>query len=77
MAWWFRRRQPDYVRVTGPGAVVAVDNQDITSHEAFQGNVRSAYQGGASRSCGRGGGADRGKRQCGGPEGRLGSMEAR
>ena len=31
--------------VTGPGAVVAVDNQDITSHEAFQGNVRSAYQG--------------------------------
>jgi beta-galactosidase len=24
---------------------VAVDNQDITSHEAFQGNVRSAYQG--------------------------------
>jgi beta-galactosidase len=31
--------------VTGPGAVVAVDNQDITSHESFQGNVRSAYQG--------------------------------
>jgi beta-galactosidase len=31
--------------VTGPGAVVAVDNQDITSHESFQGNVRSAFQG--------------------------------
>jgi beta-galactosidase len=31
--------------VTGPGAVVAVDNQDITSHEPFQGNVRNAYQG--------------------------------
>jgi beta-galactosidase len=31
--------------VTGPGAVVAVDNQDITSHESFQANVRSAYQG--------------------------------
>ena len=31
--------------VTGPGSVVAVDNQDITSHESFQGNVRSAFQG--------------------------------
>jgi beta-galactosidase len=31
--------------VTGPGEVVAVDNQDITSHEPFQGNVRSAFQG--------------------------------
>jgi beta-galactosidase len=31
--------------VTGPGAVVAVDNQDIASHEPFQGNVRSAFQG--------------------------------
>ena len=31
--------------VSGPGAVIAVDNQDITSHESFQGNVRSAYQG--------------------------------
>jgi len=31
--------------VTGPAAVVAVDNQDITSHESFQGNVRSAFQG--------------------------------
>ena len=31
--------------VTGPGAVVAVDNQDINSHESFQGTVRSAYQG--------------------------------
>jgi beta-galactosidase len=31
--------------VTGPGAVVAVDNQDIASHESFQGNVRSAFQG--------------------------------
>ncbi len=31
--------------VTGPGAVFAVDNQDINSHESFQGNVRSAYQG--------------------------------
>jgi beta-galactosidase len=31
--------------VTGPGAVVAVDSQDITSHESFQGNVRSAFQG--------------------------------
>lgn len=31
--------------VTGPGAVVTVDNQDITSHESFQGNVRSAFQG--------------------------------
>jgi beta-galactosidase len=31
--------------VTGPGAVVAVDNQDISSHESFQGNVRSAFQG--------------------------------
>jgi beta-galactosidase len=31
--------------VTGPGAVVAVDNQDITSHEPFQGSVRSAFQG--------------------------------
>ena len=31
--------------VSGPGAVVAVDNQDIASHEAFQGNVRSAFQG--------------------------------
>ncbi len=31
--------------VTGPGAVVAVDNQDITSHEPFQANVRSAFQG--------------------------------
>ena len=31
--------------VTGPGSVVAVDNQDITSHESFQGNERSAFQG--------------------------------
>ncbi len=31
--------------VTGPGAVVAVDNQDVNSHESFQGNVRSAFQG--------------------------------
>jgi|ERR1017187_5835387 hypothetical protein len=31
--------------VTGHGAVVAVDNQDIASHEPFQGNVRSAFQG--------------------------------
>ena len=31
--------------VTGPGSVVAVDNQDITSHESFQGNARSAFQG--------------------------------
>ena len=31
--------------VTGPGAVVAVDNQDIASHESFQGNARSAFQG--------------------------------
>jgi beta-galactosidase len=31
--------------VTGPGAVVAVDNQDITSHEPFQSNVHSAFQG--------------------------------
>jgi beta-galactosidase len=31
--------------VTGPGAVVAVDDQDIASHEPFQGNVRSAFQG--------------------------------
>ncbi len=30
--------------VTGPGAVVAVDNQDIASHEPFQGNMRSAFQ---------------------------------
>jgi beta-galactosidase len=31
--------------VSGPGAVVAVDNQDIASHEPFQGSVRSAFQG--------------------------------
>jgi beta-galactosidase len=31
--------------VNGPGAVVAVDNQDHTSHESFQGNVRNAFQG--------------------------------
>ena len=31
--------------VTGPGSVVAVDNQDISSHESFQGNMRSAFQG--------------------------------
>jgi len=31
--------------VSGPGALVAVDNQDIASHEPFQGNVRSAFQG--------------------------------
>jgi beta-galactosidase len=31
--------------VTGPGAIVAVDNQDLASHEPFQGNVRNAFQG--------------------------------
>ena len=31
--------------VSGPGAVVAVDNQDIASHESFQGSVRRAFQG--------------------------------
>ena len=31
--------------VSGPGAVVAVDNRDLASHEPFQGNVRSAFQG--------------------------------
>jgi beta-galactosidase len=31
--------------VTGPASIIAVDNQDITSHEPFQSNVRSAYQG--------------------------------
>ena len=31
--------------VNGPGAVIAVDNADIASHEPFQGTVRSAFQG--------------------------------
>jgi beta-galactosidase len=31
--------------VTGPGAIAAVDNGDISSHEPFQTSQRSAYQG--------------------------------
>lgn len=31
--------------ITGPGAVVAVDNADNTSHEPFQATARRAYQG--------------------------------
>ena len=45
-AWWFRRRHNLITfAVAGPGAMVAVDNGDIGSHETFQGNVRSAFQG--------------------------------
>jgi beta-galactosidase len=32
-------------KVTGPGAVVAVDSADNNSHEPFQANARRAYQG--------------------------------
>jgi beta-galactosidase len=31
--------------VDGPGVIAAVDNADTTSHESFQGNERSAFQG--------------------------------
>ena len=31
--------------VDGPGAIAAVDNADTASHESFQGNERSAFQG--------------------------------
>ena len=31
--------------LTGPGAIAAVDNGDIQSHEPFQGSERSAYRG--------------------------------
>jgi beta-galactosidase len=31
--------------LSGPAEIVAVDNQNIASHESFQGNVRNAFQG--------------------------------
>jgi beta-galactosidase len=31
--------------IDGPGTIAAVDNGDVTSHEAFQANHRHAYHG--------------------------------
>lgn len=38
-------KNPVAFSVDGPGAIAAVDNGDVISHEPFRGNTRSAYQG--------------------------------
>ncbi len=40
-----RAEQELHLSVSGPGAVVAVDNGDFTSHEPFQASSRAAYDG--------------------------------
>jgi len=40
------RTHPElHFAVTGPGAIVAVDNGDLVSHESFQGSERAAFDG--------------------------------
>ena len=40
-------------KIEGPGVIVAVDNGDKVSHEAYQGMQRQLFAGGRSRLCGR------------------------